>query len=61
MPQTIRLTITPEIEKALQVLRQETMGTLNTTELIKKTIGEFAKLKTVDKKTQEMSMLNQHT
>lgn len=45
MAQTIRLTITPEIEKALEVLRQTTMGTLNTTELIKMSIGEVARRK----------------
>ena len=42
MPQTIRLTITPDIQKALDVLRQSTMGTLNTTELIKMAVGGYA-------------------
>lgn len=45
MPQTIRLTITPDIEKALQVLRQSTLGTLNTTELIKMAVGGYAQIK----------------
>lgn len=47
MAQTIRLTITPEIEKALQILRRDTSGTLNTTELIKMTLGEAARQKEV--------------
>lgn len=46
MAQTIRITITPDVEKALQILHQSTMGTLNTTELIKMAIGGFAKMKT---------------
>ena len=45
MAQTIRITITPDVEKALQILRQSTLGTLNTTELIKLAIGSFAKIK----------------
>lgn len=45
MAQTIRLTITADLEKALQILRQSTLGTLNTTELIKMAIGEFAQMK----------------
>lgn len=45
MAQTIRITITPDVEKALQILRQTTLGTLNTTELIKMAIGSFAKMK----------------
>lgn len=45
MAQTIRLTITPELEKALKILRQSTSGTLNTTELVKLAVGEFAQLK----------------
>ena len=49
MPQTIRITITPDVEKALQILRQSTLGTLNTTELIKMAIGGFAKIKTVNR------------
>ena len=55
MAQTIRLTITPEIEKALQILRRATMGTLNTTALIKMAVGGFAKIKTANKEDQEMS------
>lgn len=42
MAQTIRITITPDVEKALQILRQSTLGTLNTTELIKMAIGVLA-------------------
>ena len=49
MAQTIRITITPDVEKALQILRQSTLGTLNTTELIKMAIGGFAKIKTVNR------------
>lgn len=48
MAQTIRLTVTPDLEKALQTLRQTTMGTLNTTELIKMAIGGFAQMKKAD-------------
>lgn len=45
MAQTIRLTITPDLEKALHILRQSTLGTLNTTELIKLAVGEIANQK----------------
>ncbi len=45
MSQTIRLTVSPELEKALRILRQSTSGTLNTTELIKMAVGEFAQIK----------------
>jgi len=45
MAHTIRLTVSPELEKALQILRQSTSGTLNSTELIKMAIGEFAQIK----------------
>ena len=45
MSQTIRITITPNVEKALHILRQSTLGTLNTTELIKMAIGGFAQIK----------------
>jgi hypothetical protein len=45
MPQNVRITITPEMEKALNILRHSTTGTLNTTELIKLAIGELAQLK----------------
>lgn len=51
MPQTIRITITPDLEKALQILRQSTLGTLNTTELIKMAVGAFA-----NKKKSEISL-----
>ena len=47
MPQNIRITITPDLEKALNTLRQSTTGTLNTTELIKLAVGELAQLKRV--------------
>ena len=52
MAQTIRITVTPDVEKALQILRQSTLGTLNTTELIKMAIGSFAQIK----KTEGMAM-----
>ena len=55
MAQTIRLTITPELEKALQILRQSTSGTLNTTELIKMAVGRFARLKAVRKEDTDIS------
>ena len=45
MPQNIRITITPDLERALNILRQSTTGTLNTTELIKLAVGELAQLK----------------
>lgn len=45
MAQTIRLTITTDMEKALNVLRETTMGTLTTAELIKMAVGSFAKIK----------------
>ena len=45
MSQTVRLTITSDIEKALEVLNRSTFGTLNTTELIKFAIGELARIK----------------
>ena len=45
MAQTIRLTITPDLEKALLILHQSTLGTLNTTELIKMAVGGYAQLK----------------
>lgn len=54
MAQTIRLTITPEIEKALQILRQSTTGTLNTTELIKLAVGELAKIKKASEMTPQV-------
>lgn len=55
MAQTIRITITPDVEKALQILRQTTLGTLNTTELIKMAIGSFAKVKAVEVANKEMT------
>jgi hypothetical protein len=45
MAHTIRLTITPDLEKAINILRRSTAGTLNTTELIKLAVGELAQLK----------------
>ncbi|MGI8419827.1 MAG: hypothetical protein ACR2LN_04235 [Candidatus Levyibacteriota bacterium] len=45
MAQTIRLTLTPDLEKAINILRHSTTGTLNTTELIKLAVGELAQLK----------------
>lgn len=53
MARTIRLTITSDLEKALDVLRQSTLGTLNTTELIKMAIGAFARQK--EEKIAEMT------
>lgn len=45
MAQNIRITITPDLENALNILRRSTTGTLNTTELIKLAVGELAQLK----------------
>ena len=45
MSRTIRLTITPDLEKALRVLRLSTSGALNTTELVKMAVGSYAKIK----------------
>ncbi len=47
MAQNIRITITPDLERALNILRQSTTGTLNTTELIKLAVGELAQLKKI--------------
>ncbi len=58
MAQTIRITITPDVEKALQILRQSTLGTLNTTELIKMAIGGFAKMKAVETSPSEMDAIS---
>jgi hypothetical protein len=58
MAQTIRLTITQDMEKALQILRKSTMGTLNTTELIKMAVGSFAKMKDSDLGPNEMDALS---
>ncbi|MDO8497547.1 MAG: hypothetical protein Q7S61_03305 [bacterium] len=56
MAQTIRLTITPDLEKALQILQKSTLGTLNTTELIKMAIGGFARMKATDKVNKDISL-----
>lgn len=56
MAQTIRLTITPDIEHALQILRQSTFGTLNTTELIKMAVGRLAHMKKQDMTAKEMNL-----
>jgi len=45
MAQTVRLTITPDLEKAIDILKHATTGTLNTTELIKLAVGELAQIK----------------
>ena len=45
MAQTVRLTITTELQNALNILKQSTTGTLNTTELIKLAVGELAQIK----------------
>ncbi|MBI4096560.1 MAG: hypothetical protein HY425_02460 [Candidatus Levybacteria bacterium] len=58
MPQTIRITITPDVENALKILRQSTLGTLNTTELIKMAIGGFAKIKAVETNPDEMDTIS---
>ena len=58
MAQTIRITITPDIEKALQILRHSTLGTLNTTELIKMAVGSFAKMRAVETSSSEMDKIS---
>ena len=58
MAQTIRLTITPNLEKALQILRKSTLGTLNTTELIKMAVGSFAKKTDLSLKSKEVQEEN---
>ena len=45
MAQTVRITLTQDITKALEVLRQSTLGTLNNTELIKMAVGALASSK----------------
>lgn len=45
MAQNIRITITPDLQNALNILRKATTGTLNSTELIKLAVGELAQLK----------------
>lgn len=57
MAQTVRLTITPDLENALRILEKSTLGTLNTTELIKMAIGGFAQLKKTDITPGEMNMI----
>lgn len=49
MAQTVRITLTPELEKALSILRRSTTGTLNSTELIKLAVGELAQIKKIKK------------
>ncbi len=58
MAQTIRITITPDMEKALQILRQSTSGTLNTSELIKLAVGGFARIKQEDISPKEMDLIS---
>lgn len=42
MVQNVRISINNELEQSLDILRQATLGTLNTTELIKYAIGKAA-------------------
>jgi len=58
MTQTVRLTVTPELERALQILDRSTMGTLNTTELIKMAIGGFAQIKGNDMTPNELDQIS---
>ncbi len=58
MAQTIRLTITPDLEKAIQILRKSTLGTLNATELIKMAVGGFARMKSNNLDPDEMDALS---
>lgn len=58
MPQTIRLTITPDLERALEVLRRSMLGTLNSTELIKMAVGGFARIKESEMSPQELDQIS---
>jgi hypothetical protein len=58
MSQTIRITITPDLEKALHILRQSTLGTLNTTELIKMAVGSFAQMKSNEITPRELDTIS---
>lgn len=58
MAQTIRLTITPDLEKALEILRRSTFGTLNTTELIKMAVGSLARQKSEDLSPEELDKIS---
>ena len=58
MTQTVRLTITPELENALQILHKSTSGTLNTTELIKLAIGELAQIKAAEMTPEELDKVS---
>jgi hypothetical protein len=58
MAQTVRITITPDVEHALQILHKSTSGTLNATELIKMAIGELAQIKAADMSPDEMDRIS---
>lgn len=58
MSQTIRLTITPDLEKALAVLHLSTLGTLNSTELIKMAVGGFARIKELEMSPQQLDQIS---
>lgn len=58
MAQTICLTITPELETALSILRRSTSGTLNTTELIKLSVGELAQIQEVQSNQMTPEIMN---
>lgn len=58
MAQTVRITITPDLDEALRALRASTMGTLNTTELIKLAVGSFARIKQADMNTKEVDVMS---
>ena len=54
MAQNVRISINNELEKSLEILRQATMGTLNTTELIKFAVGKAA---AVEKNEQDKDII----
>lgn len=58
MAQTIRITITPDLKKALDVLHRSTSGTLNTTELIKMAVGSFAQIKHKEMTPKELDSIS---
>lgn len=58
MPQTIRISITPDFENALHILRQSTLGTLNTTEIIKMAVGGFAQIKKMEMSASQLDRVS---
>jgi hypothetical protein len=55
MAQTIQITLTPEMEKAIKILDKSTHGKLSTAELIKLAVGGFARIKAADIPDEEIT------